>query len=298
MSGEMKSELLQPAFLKRLDKLALVARRAVVGKASAERRSKRKGTSVEFADFRNYVAGDDFRHIDWNLYGRLGQLFLRLFVAEEDLDVRIYVDRSKSMLFGNPSKLAYAKKIAAAIAYLGLRRQDRVAINTFGEVMDLGLPPHRGHARIFRFFEYLDSMEPQGITDFRTTFRRGLPKGRRGAAIVISDFLTPEGYADGLKALAGQSMQVALVQIAAPEEISPGRVGDLELIDMETGAKVPVTVTPRILQAYRRTYQGFCEDLRGFARRFQMSYVHAPTDVAFEKLIFEVLQQGGIVGGR
>lgn len=293
-----KTGLLDPGFLKRLDRLALVARRAVVGKASAERRSKRKGTSVEFADFRNYVAGDDFRHIDWNLYGRLGQLFLRLFVAEEDLDVRIYVDRSKSMLFGNPSKLDYAKRIAAALAYLGLRRQDRVALSTFGEEMDPGLPPNRGHARIFRFFDYLESIEPAGVTDFRTTFRRGLPKGRRGAAVVISDFLTPEGYADGLKALAGASMQVALVQVAAPEEISPVRVGDLELIDVETGAKVPVTITPRILAAYRHTYQTFCEDVRTFARRFQMSYVHAPTDVPFEKLIFDVLQQGGIVGGR
>ena len=292
------SELLEPAFLKRLDRLALVARRAVVGKASAERRSKRKGTSVEFADFRNYVAGDDFRHIDWNLYGRLGQLFLRLFVAEEDLDVRIFVDRSKSMLFGDPSKLEYARKIAAALAYLGLRRQDRVALATFAETMDAGIPPNRGHARIFRFFEHLDAIEPSGVTDFRTAFRRGLPKGRRGAAVVISDFLTPEGYADGLKALAGASMQVALVQIAAPEEISPARLGDLELIDVETGAKVPVTVTPRLLQSYRRTYEAFCEDLKGFARRFQMSYVHAPTDVPFEKLIFDVLQQGGIVGGR
>jgi hypothetical protein len=129
-------------------------------------------------------------------------------------------------------------------------------------------------------------------------FRRGLPKNRRGAAIVISDFLTPGGYVDGLRALAGGTMQVALIQVAAPEEISPTKLGDLELIDSETGIKVPVTVTPRILESYRRTYTAFCEDLKGFARRFQMSYVHAPTDVAFEKLVFDVLQQGGIVGGR
>lgn len=292
------SDLLDPAFLRRLDRLALVARRAVTGKSSAERRSKRKGTSVEFADFRNYVAGDDFRHIDWNLYGRLGQLFLRLFVAEEDLDVRIYVDRSTSMGFGAPSKLRYAAKIAAALAYLGLRRQDRVALSTFGETMDAGLPPNRGRGRIFRFFEHLDAVRPSGVTDFRTAFRRGLPRGRRGAAVVISDFLTPEGYTDGLRALAGATMQVALVQVAAPEEISPHRLGDLELVDVETGAKVPVTVTPRLLQSYRRTYAAFCEDLKDFARRFRMSYVHAPTDVPFERLVFDVLQEGGIVGGR
>jgi uncharacterized protein (DUF58 family) len=293
-----KGALLEPGFLKRLDRMALVARRAVVGKSSAERRSKKRGTSVEFADFRNYVAGDDFRHIDWNLYGRLGQLFLRLFVAEEDLDVRIYVDRTKSMDFGTPSKLEYARKIGAALAYLGLRRQDRVSMQSFGEEGDAPLPAARGHARIFRVFDYLESLEPAGVTDFRTTFRKGLPKGRRGAAIVISDFLTPEGYADGLRALAGGTMQVALVQVAAPEEISPARLGDLELIDVETGTKVPVTVTPRLIQSYQRTYQAFCEELKTFARRYQMSYVHAPTDVLFEKLIFDVLQQGGIVGGR
>ena len=293
-----KGALLEPGFLKRLDRMGLVARRAVVGKSSAERRSKKRGTSVEFADFRNYVPGDDFRHIDWNLYGRLGQLFLRLFVAEEDLDVRIYVDRTKSMNFGTPSKIDYAQKIAAALAYLGLRRQDRVSLQSFGEEGDVPLPAGRGQARIFRVFDYLQRLEPAGVTDFRTTFRKGLPKGRRGAAIVISDFLTPEGYADGLRALAGGTMQVALVQVAAPEEISPVKLGDLELIDVETGTKVPVTVTPRLLQGYRRTYEAFCEELKTFARRYQMSYVHAPTDVPFEKLIFDVLQQGGIVGGR
>ena len=292
------SALLDPGFLKRLDRLALVSRRAVIGRASAERRSKRRGVSVEFADFRNYVAGDDFRHIDWNLYGRLGSLFLRLFVAEEDLDVRIFVDRSISMRFGSPSKFEYAQKIAAALCYLGLRRQDRVSISTFGDTLDPGLPAARGQSRIFRVFDYLEKCTPRGVTDFHETFRKGLPRGRRGAAIVISDFLTPEGYADGLRALAGGTMQVALVQIAAPEEISPVRLGDLELIDSETGLKMPVTVTPRILESYRRTYTAFCEDLKGFARRFQMSYVHAPTDVPFEKLVFEVLQQGGIVGGR
>ena len=195
------------------------------------------------------------------------------------------------------SKLDYAKKIAAALAYLGLRRQDRIAIQTFGEDADPGLPARRGQAGIFRVFDYLERTKPHGVTDFSAAFRKGLPKGRRGAAIVISDFLTP-GYADGLRMLAGSSMQVALVQVASPEEISPERLGDLELIDSETGEKMPVTVTPRLLQSYKRTYEEFCDGLRGFARRYQMSYVHAPTDVAFEKLVFEVLQQGGVVGGR
>ena len=290
------SALLDPAFLRRLDRLALVARRAVVGRSSAERRSKKRGASVEFADFRNYVPGDDFRHIDWNLYGRLGQLFLRLFVAEEDLDVRIYLDRSRSMGFGG--KLDYAKKIAAALAYLGLRRQDRVALASFGESMDPGLAPGRGQARIFRVFDHLDHIEARGVTDFREAFRQGLPRTGRGAVVLVSDFLTPEGYADGLKTLAGGALQVALVQVAAPEEVNPARLGDLELIDSETGAKVPVTVTPRLLSGYRRTYQEFCEGLRSFARRWQMSYAHAPADVPFEKLVFEVLRRGGVVGGR
>src|SRR5207249_471605 len=151
---------------------------------------------------------------------------------------------------------------SAALGYLALRRQDRLAISSFGEEMDAGLAPGRGHARIFRVFDYLDRIEPGGVTDFRTTFRKGLPKSRRGAAIVISDFLTPEGFADGLKALAGGSMQVALVQVAAPEEISPQRLGDLELIDTESGEKVPVTVTPRLLAGYQRVYRDFCESLR------------------------------------
>ncbi len=296
--SEAKGRLLDPVFLRRLDRLALVARRAVVGKASAERRSKRRGVSVEFADYRNYVPGDDFRHIDWNLYGRLGSLFLRLFVAEEDLDVRIYLDRSRSMAFGEPSKWDYARRLAAALAYVGLKRQDRVALWSFAGSLDPGLPPGRGPSRIFRVFDHLESIEPAGETDFAESFRGGLPRGRRGAAIVISDFLCAGGYEAGLRAIAGGSSQVALVQVAAPEEIHPARLGDLEIVDGESGAKVPVTLTPRLLEGYRRTYAAFCDELRVFAARYQMSYAHAPTDVPFERLVFDVLRQGGVLGGR
>ena len=293
--GTPKESLLDAGFLKRLDRLALAAKHAVVGGALAERKSRRRGISIEFADYRPYTAGDDFRYIDWNMYGRLQRLYTKLFVAEEDLDVRVYVDRSASMDFGDPRKLFFASQIGAAIAYLGLRLGDRVAVQSFNTRADTSLEPSRGRARIWRVFEYLQGLEPGGETHFENSFKRPASI-RRGAAFVVSDFLSPHGYEDGLRALAAVNSQVSILHVVTPEEIEPDHVGDLSLVDRETSNVVDITATARVRQIYHDTFDAHTAALSAFAHKYGMTYTLAITSTPLEELIFKSLRISGVIG--
>src|SRR5205814_2399725 len=159
--------LLDPQFLHRLEQLELVSRKIFLGRMKGERRSKRKGQSVEFADYRNYVIGDDLRHLDWNLYARLDKLFIRLFMEEEDLHVYILIDNSLSMDFGNPSKLHYARQVAAALGFIGLVNLDRVVVKAINNQLTQTLPAVRGRRSLWRLMDFLQKLEPAGPSDLR-----------------------------------------------------------------------------------------------------------------------------------
>src|SRR5580700_3089674 len=154
--------LLDPAFLHKLEQLELVSRKIFVGRMKGERKSKRRGSSVEFADHRNYAVGDDLRHIDWNVYGRLDKLFLKLFLEEEDLHVYTLLDTSVSMDFGTPTKLRYGQQVAAALSFIGLVNHDRVLLDTFSAQLDQGLHGIRGRSQMWRIVGYLDHLEASG----------------------------------------------------------------------------------------------------------------------------------------
>src|ERR687884_649648 len=160
--------LLDPQFLARLEQLELVSRKIFLGVMKGERRSKRKGQSVEFADYRNYVVGDDLRFLDWNLYARLDRLFLRLFMEEEDLHFYILLDNSLSMDFGTPSKLRYAKQVAAALGFIGLVNMDRVVIEAFNDRLTQSMPAVRGRRSLWRLMDFLQKIEPAGPSDLKT----------------------------------------------------------------------------------------------------------------------------------
>src|SRR6266403_2764211 len=160
MDQTQSTPLLDPQFLARLEQLELVSRKIFHGVMKGERRSKRKGQSVEFADYRNYVKGDDLRFLDWNLYARLDRLFIRLFMEEEDLHFYVLIDNSLSMDFGTPSKLRYAKQVAAALGFIGLVNMDRVAIEAFNERLTQRLPAVRGKKSLFRVLDFLQKLEP------------------------------------------------------------------------------------------------------------------------------------------
>src|SRR6478672_10173322 len=165
MSDTPSPPLLEPQFLARLEQLELVSRKIFVGRMKGERRSKRKGQSVEFADYRNYVVGDDLRFLDWNLYARLDKLFLRLFMEEEDLHFYVLIDNSLSMDFGTPTKLHYAKQVAAALGFIGLVNLDRVMMEVFNERIVQSLPAQRGRRSLWRVLDFLNKIEPSGPSD-------------------------------------------------------------------------------------------------------------------------------------
>ena len=184
------SDLLDPEFMNRLERLDIVSRKIFAGKMKGEKRSKRKGQSVEFADYRNYVAGDDLRFLDWNIYGRLERLFIKLFFEEEDLHVSVLLDTSSSMDFGSPAKSLYAKRVAAAIAYIGLVNYNRVTLCAFGEQFGPELIGVRGRHQISKVLNHLVDLEPAGAGNLTAACRQfAIRHSQRGVVLLLSDFM-------------------------------------------------------------------------------------------------------------
>jgi uncharacterized protein (DUF58 family) len=306
--------LLTPELLRRLEQFQLLAARRSKSSAKGERRSKARGQSVEFADFRNYVAGDDFRYLDWNLYGRLDKLFLKLYEEERELPVRIFLDASESMTFGAPPKFDFARQVAAAVGYVALCGFDRVTVHIFPEPdptapnVDAaslsaemaargGLRAVRGRKSSLQFFQNLSNITARGAADLNEGLRRGALSSRpTGVAVVLSDFLDPAGYETGLNALIGRGFQVNAIQILAPEELNPGTYGDLRLVDCETGGMQEVTFGKYRLKAYQQTVQNFCQRLREFCQTRGMSFFSVSSATPLEQLLLKQLRQAEVWG--
>jgi uncharacterized protein (DUF58 family) len=288
-----EEDLLTPDFLRKVERLSLVAKRLFPGQMRGERRSTKRGASVEFADYRNYTTGDDFRRVDWNVYARLEKLFLKLFVEEEDLHVYILVDASESMGFGSPSKLLYAKRIAAALSYIGLANLDRVGLAALAGPGAETLTPKRGKQSAFGVFQYLKSISASGETVLASSLRDfSLRTSRPGMAIVISDFFDPD-YQKGLSALLSRNFELTILHILDQEEVTPTLVGDLLLVDSETGEKREVTITQTLLRRYQQRLAEFCGDVESFCTRCGCNYVRVINSSPFEDLILNYLRQRG-----
>ena len=289
--------ILDPGFLKKLEALSLVSKRVFAGQTKGERRSTKRGSSVEFADFREYTLGDDLRYVDWKAYGRLEKLFLKLFVEEEDLSIHLLVDTSKSMDFGSPlSKAHYARRVAAALGYIALSEYDRVMLASFTDTLGEQLPPLRGRPGIFPFFQFLETKLPVGGgTRFGEALAQYALRAKNvGIAVVLSDFFDPT-YVQGIRALLSRRFQVVLIHVLDEEELRPTLTGDLRLIDSETGDIREVSLSPHLLAQYDARVQSFCAELQAFANRYNMDYVRASTDVPFEDVILKFLRGGGLV---
>ncbi|MBN1517940.1 DUF58 domain-containing protein [Candidatus Sumerlaeota bacterium] len=289
-------ELLDPQFLKKLEQLQITAKKVFGGRMRGERRSKRRGVSIEFADYRDYVRGDDLRHIDWNIYGRLDRFFLKLFMEELDLFFYIILDASKSMEFGDPQKLLYAKKVAAALAYIGLTHQDKVAISAFANGVKDEMKPARGRAYVWRMLEFLQQIEPDGQTSLGETCKNFVQKNRqRGIVVLISDFLDQNGYEDALKYFLHGNYEVFVIHVLDKEEMEPEMQGHMELIDCEFDDKAEVSVTPALLKQYRRTVEAYCTQIRDYSTRYGMTYLLSRTDLPFDELIMKYLREKGML---
>ena len=296
MTTPVTTPLLSPQLLAQLERLELVSRKIFRGRMKGERRSNRKGQSVEFSDFRNYVPGDDLRFIDWNLYARLDRLFLKLFLEEEDLHFYALVDASDSMSFGEPSKLLYAKQLAAALSFIGLCRADRVKVEALGASRENPGPVMRGRANVWRMLEYLDQLEAgrnvplsQSVKDF------ALCNSGKGIVVILSDLMDKTGYEAALNFLLARQMDVYVIHILAPEELQPEIKGDLKLVDAEDGDIAEITVSRPLLDRYQRTLAAFIEGAREFCTRRGMSYLTTSTATPVDQIVAGYLRKKGLV---
>lgn len=296
MSESMTTEsLLEPEFMRKLERLTIAARKVQLGLARGERKSKRKGSSVEFADYRDYVQGDDLRHVDWNIFGRLNALYLKLFQESEDLTVHLLVDASRSMAYGTPSKIGFATRLAAAIGYVGLIGYDRVSAEAFSESGTARLTPCRGKAKARQLLSFLASVSPEGSTRLAQSMHSYVLRNRsKGVAILFSDLMDPEGFEPCLRKLQQSGSDCYVVHVLAPDEIDPPIVGDLRLVDSETGGFIEVSASPMLVKRYKDNLTGFCEAIRAFCLARGIGYVFAPSDTSFERLLFEVIRRGGL----
>jgi len=290
------TQLLPPQLLAQLERLELVSRKIFRGRMKGERKSKRKGQSVEFADFRNYVAGDDLRFIDWNLYARLDKLFLKLFLEEEDLHFFALIDTSGSMDFGEPTKLDYARQLAASLGFIGLIRGARVKIETLGSTFKNPGPTLRGRASLWRMVEYLGKIEAGENVPLATGVKNFcLRNTGKGIFILITDLMDKEGYDKALRFLVAQQMDVYVIHVLCPEEISPDLKGDLKLVDCEDDDQAEVTVSRPLLDKYKRTLASFIDGARDFCNRRGMNYLMTSTDTPVDKLVASYLRKRGLV---
>jgi uncharacterized protein (DUF58 family) len=289
-------ELFGDDFQRKLDYLALVSKRVFAGRMRAERRTKKSGSGVEFADHRDYQPGDDFRYLDWNVYQRFERLLLRLYEEEEDLAIYLIVDASASMGFGGGKKLRYAKRLAAALAYVGLANLDRVSIiGTNDRVMER-MPTTRGKARIFKVFRFLTELEPSGTTNLGDALKTFVAQNkRRGLAVLLSDLYDPAGFEQGINVLRYNKFEPFVVHVVDPTEARPQLQGDVLLYDCETGDEREVTVTPKVLAKFAAAHAEYTQAVARFCATRQVSYIEADVAVPFDELILRVFRRGGFL---
>lgn len=290
-----ETELLPPQLLARLERLELVSRKIFRGRLKGERRSRRKGQSVEFADFRNYVPGDDLRFVDWNLYARLDKLFLKLFLEEEDLHVFFLVDASPSMNFGDPTKFFAAKQVAAALAFVGMCRGDRVRIEFLG-TENQSSPVLRGRSQLWRMSDFVQSIEPEQVCNLTDAVKRFcLKNSGRGIVVLLSDLMDKSGYEPALRLLVGQQMDVFVIHVLSPEEMDPNLKGDLKLVDCEDEDEAEISVSTALLKKYKSTLAAYVDQARRFCSQRGMTYLLARSDQGADVLVGQYLLERGLV---
>ena len=285
--------LLDPAFLRKLDRLALVLRKAMPGAIQGERRSPRRGASVEFADFRPYTTGDDIRQIDWNLYARMEKFFLKLFVAEEELNIHLLIDASPSMNWGEPNKLQYARKIAAAFGYVALSNLDRVVVHAFGANQQL--PSVRGKRGAIALFQFLQRIPVSEKLSLAQACQRYAQRATSpGPLLLCSDLFDPDWEA-ALTNLAARSFEITLMQVLAPEEIDPQIDGDFRLIDSESGLPIEISADPDVRRRYRESFLAWQEKIEHFCSGRGITFIRADSSVEIEEFFLSQMRRRGVL---
>lgn len=291
-----KQDQFDDEFLKKLEYLYIVSKKIVAGRNQAERKTRIVGSGIEFADHRSYSPGDDFRGLDWKVYARTEKLFLRLFEEEEDLYIYFLLDCSKSMTLGEPTKWDYAKRVAAALGYIGLSNLDRVSIIPFSSKLDGRLPPSRGKAQIFKIFDFLSNLEAGQHTSLEDAFSTFVAQNkRRGMAVVLSDFYDPSGFEEGINKLRYYKFEPIVIHIYDERELNPKVQGELQLVDVETGDLRELTLTPDVVKEYQQAFREFSQELEEYCTKKQVLYFRVPIQEAFDELVLRIFRAGGFI---
>ncbi len=285
--------LFDAAFIRKLDRLSLLTRRAMPGDMQGERRSPRRGSSVEFADSRPYAPGDDIRQIDWNLYARMERFYLKLFVAEEELTIHLLVDTSSSMDWGEPNKLLYARRAAGAFGYIALSGLDRVTVQAVGGPT-ASLPLVRGKRGALPLFDFLQRM-PSGGGSLVETCRRYMRSARNVGPLLLCSDLLDANWKEALRTLASRPFEITLLHTLAPQEITPDLDGDFRLIDAESGEPVEITADLETLRQYQNNLREWREEIEAFCSGRGINYVFVDTSVPIEDILLSTLRRRGIV---
>lgn len=292
-------EMIDSELMAKLDQVDVMSRKIFAGKLQGERRSKKRGVSVEFADYRHYVHGDDLRFVDWNIYARLDKLFLKMFIEEEDLSLLVAIDSSASMDWGNPSKFIFVRRLAMALGYIGLTNHNRVTLYGFNSEAVRPLPNLRGRRRTQEMGQWLLDLEPAGSSSFDDAMRTiALTRQGKGVMVILSDFMFKEGYQKGLRYLSGGGYDTFCIQTLSPEEIDPGKhglAGDLRLTDIEDEDQAEVTVSAALLKRYKENLDAYSGTLRDFCVRRGIMHITVDTATDMDTLLLDYLRKRGLL---
>lgn len=282
--------LLDPALMARLEQLQIHSRHRLVGRFGGDHVSKRYGNTVDFADFREYHPGDDFRRIDYHVMARLDQVLIKLFEADDEVTLRLLVDTSSSMIVGN--KFAQAKRLAAALGFVALTDHDAVSVHTFPARGPA--PRFAGRASVPAFLDHLESLDARGPTPFAEAAQYLLNQsGLPGITVVVSDLLTPEW--DSLVQLRSTGSDVSILHVLCEEDLDPAYSGDLELVDREKGDRLTVSVTEDISRSYRARVQLWREQVMDAAIASGSSYLPVDADADVEDLLLRNWREAGVL---
>ena len=297
--------LFDETFLRKVDRLSLVVRKRRSGQVRGERRSTKRGTSVEFADYRDYTKGDDLRRVDWNIYARLERPFVKLFEEEEDLTVHLLLDASGSMDWPRAAaapthKWLYARRTAAALGYIALGSGDRLTVAVLQESPEATPAPRfgpaRGKGQTLPLLRFLSEGKAEGETDLNQALHGYAFAARRpGLAVLISDLFSPSGYQDGLSTLLARGYEAIVLHVLSPEEANPRIAGDLKLVDVESHHEQEVSIDAGMRALYRQRLATWQDENNRWCGQRGVAYVPVITDTPFDELILSHLRRRGLV---
>ena len=288
-------ELFSEEFLRKLERIKILSRKGIKGPTRGEHAASRSGTSLDFLDYRKYQVGDDFRYVDWNVYGRSDKLFLKLFKSEEDLSIHILLDASRSMGEGSPAKFFYAKRLAAALSYIGLANLDRVGLASFRQKLENVYTPQRGQKSYSHLMKFLKEVLVEGETDINASLTDYAETCKRpGVAVIMSDLLDPKGINQGLESLLIRKFDIIIFHILDHEELSPSMKGYFIIEEVETHETRKMNLDSGLIKLYQDRMEMYLKRIRDFCYNRGINYYLCDTQVPVEDFLIRYLSQGAV----